>query len=99
MAMKKYAVVLAACASVALSVSIGANPASAAGGTVSGTVKYDGAPPAPKKVEATKDKEVCALHPHFEEDLIVDSGGGRANAVVSTQCAQGEFKPREVKFG
>src|SRR5260370_19802152 len=98
MAMKKYAVVLAGCASVALSVSIGANPASAAGGTVSGTVKYDGAPPAPKKVEVTKDKEVCALHPHFEEDLIVGSGGGIANAVVIIKGAKGDMKPSDVKF-
>jgi len=98
MAMKRYAVVLAACASVALSVSIGANPASAAGGTISGTVKYDGAAPAPKKVEVTKDKEVCALHPHFEEDLIVDSGGGIANAVVIIKGAKGDLKPSDVKF-
>src|SRR5712671_2227808 len=98
MAMKRYAVVLAACASVALSVSIGAGPAAAAGGTVSGTVKYDGAAPAPKKVEVTKDKEVCALHPHFEEDLIVDSGGGIANAVVIVKGAKGDLKPSDVKF-
>src|SRR5689334_909684 len=98
MAMKRYAVVLAACASVALSVSIGAGLAAAAGGTVSGTVKYDGTAPAPKKVEVTKDKEVCALHPHFEEDLIVDSGGGIANAVVIIKGAKGDVKPGDVKF-
>jgi plastocyanin len=79
-------------------VSIGANSASAAGGTVSGTVKYDGTAPAPKKVEVTKDKEVCALHPHFEEDLIVDSGGGIANAVVIIKGAKGDLKPGDVKF-
>ncbi len=88
--MKKYAVVLAACASVALSVSIGANPASAAGGTVSGTVKYDGTAPTPKKVEVTKDKEVCGL--------IVGSGGGIANAVVIIKGAKGDAKPSDVKF-
>src|SRR5260370_33142550 len=93
MAMKKYAVVLAACASVALSVSIGANPASAAGGTVSGTVKYDGTAPTPKKVEVTKDKEVCALHPHVEEGLLVDSGGGIPNAVVIVKGAKGDLQP------
>jgi len=79
-------------------VSIGAGPAAAAGGTVSGTVKYDGAAPAPKKVEVTKDKEVCALHPHFEEDLIVDSGGGIANAGGDHQGAKGDLKPSDVKF-
>ena len=70
--MKKFRVVLAACAGVALSMSVGASLASAAGGTISGTVKYDGTAPAPKPVEVTKDKEVCGLHQHFTEDLIVD---------------------------
>ena len=74
--MKKIRVVLAACAGVALSMSVGASLASAAGGTISGTVKYDGTAPAPKPVEVTKDKEVCGLHQHFVEDLIVGSDGG-----------------------
>ncbi len=43
--------------------------ANAAGGTISGTVKFDGTPPAPKPVEVTKDKDVCGLMPHFNEDL------------------------------
>ena len=38
--MNKFRVVLAACAGVALSMSFGAGCASAAGGTISGTVKY-----------------------------------------------------------
>ncbi len=96
--MKKFAVVLAACAGAALSMSVGAGLASAAGGAISGTVKYDGTAPAPRKLEVTKDKEVCALHPHFEEDLIVGSGGGIANAVVTVKGAKGDLKPGEVKF-
>jgi len=96
--MKKFRVVLAACAGVALSMSVGAGLASAAGGTISGTVKYDGTAPAPKAVEVTKDKDVCALHPHFTEDLIVDSSGGIANAVVIVKGAKGDLKPTEVKF-
>ncbi len=96
--MKKYAVVLAACAGVALSMSVCPSLASAAGGTISGTVKYDGTAPAPKPVEVTKDKEVCALHPHFTEDLIVDPSGGIANAVVIVKGAKGDLKPTEVKF-
>src|SRR5260370_38901315 len=98
MVMKKIRVVLAACASVALSMSVGASIASAAGGTISGTVKYDGTAPAPKSVEVTKDKEVCALHQHFVEDLIVDSGGGIANAVVIVKGAKGDRKPGDVTF-
>ncbi|MFZ0680007.1 carboxypeptidase regulatory-like domain-containing protein [Candidatus Binatus sp.] len=96
--MKKYRVVLAVCAGVALSMSVGASMASAAGGTISGTVKYDGTAPAPKPVEVTKDKEVCALHPHFVEDLIVDPSGGIANAVVIVKGAKGEMKPGDVTF-
>jgi plastocyanin len=96
--MNKFGVVLAACAGVALSMTVGASLASAAGGTISGTVKYDGTAPAPRKVEVTKDKDVCALHPHFEEDLLVGSGGGIANAVVVVKGAKGDMKPGEVQF-
>ena len=95
--MKKVSMLVSACAGVALSLSVGA-AAFAAGGTISGTVKYDGAPPAKKSVEVTKDKEVCGLHPHFEEELIVDAGGGIANAVVIVKGAKGEAKPTEVTF-
>jgi len=98
MVMKKIRVVLAACAGVALSMSVGASLASAAGGTISGTVKYDGTAPAPKPVEVTKDKEVCGLHQHFQEDLIVGSGGGIANAVVIVKGAKGDAKPGDVTF-
>ncbi len=96
--MNKFRVVLAAVRGVALSMSVGASLANAAGGTISGTVKYDGTAPAPKPVEVTKDKEVCGLHPHFTEDLIVDSGGGIANAVVIVKGAKGDMKPADVTF-
>jgi plastocyanin len=96
--MNKFRVVLAACAGVALSMSVGAGLASAAGGTISGTVKYDGSAPAPKPVEVTKDKEVCGLHQHFTEDLIVGSDGGIANAVVIVKGAKGDMKPADVTF-
>jgi len=98
MVMKKLRVVLAACAGVALSMSVGASLASAAGGTISGTVKYEGTAPAPKAVEVTKDKEVCGLHQHFQEDLIVGSDGGIANAVVIVKGAKGDAKPGDVTF-
>jgi plastocyanin len=95
--MKKVSMLVSACAGVALSLSVGA-AAFAAGGTISGTVKYDGAPPAKKSVEVTKDKDVCGLHPHFEEELIVDASGGIANAVVIVKGAKGDAKPTEVTF-
>ena len=53
------------------------------GGTISGEVKLQGAAPAAKPVEVTKDKEVCGQHEIKTEDLEVGAGGGVANAVVS----------------
>ncbi len=53
------------------------------GGTIVGTVKFAGAPPARKAVEISKDREVCGAAPHYDESLIVDAAGGIANAVVS----------------
>ncbi len=52
------------------------------GGSIKGTIKYDGAPPARKKLEITKDKEVCGKVEHLSEDLIVGSDKGIANVVV-----------------
>jgi plastocyanin len=53
------------------------------GGSIAGMVKYQGTPPAPKDVEATKDKEVCGKHKIVDESLIVGANGGIQNAVVS----------------
>ncbi|HTY54528.1 MAG TPA: carboxypeptidase regulatory-like domain-containing protein [Candidatus Binataceae bacterium] len=70
------------------------------GGTISGTVKYDGPAPAPKEIQVTKDKEVCGLMKHFDQTLVVGSDGGIANAVVVlTDISKGEaVKPTEAKF-
>jgi len=70
------------------------------GGTISGTVKLDGAAPHPKTINVTKDKEVCGIKPHFQQDLVVGSEGGIANAVVAlTDISKGAAaKPAEVKF-
>lgn len=51
------------------------------GGTISGVVKFKGTPPAPKKLEVTKDKEVCAKTAKTDPSLIV-AGGNLVNAVV-----------------
>jgi plastocyanin len=97
--MKRFSVLAAGCAAVAIGLGVAAYQAAAdSGGTISGTVKYDGPAPAQKKVEVTKDKEVCGLKPHFEEDLIVAGNGGIANAVVVLKDAKGTAKPIEVKF-
>jgi plastocyanin len=52
------------------------------GGSISGTVKFAGSAPAPKKLEVTKDKEVCAKGEKVDKSLVV-SGGNLVNAVVT----------------
>jgi len=52
------------------------------GGTISGTVKFAGTAPAPKKLDVSKDKEVCAKSAKSDQSLVV-SGGNLVNAVVS----------------
>ena len=53
------------------------------GGTIAGTVKFQGTAPARKPIEVTKDKEVCAKDPKLTADLVVAPTGGVQYAVVS----------------
>ena len=78
--------------SIVLSAAIFALPASSMaqyqagdvkdGGSVSGTVKFKGTAPAPKKLEVSKDKEVCGKSPKVDQSLVVNNGN-LANAVVT----------------
>jgi plastocyanin len=52
------------------------------GGSISGTVKFKGNAPAPKKLDVSKDKEVCGKKPKVDQSLIVNNGN-LANAVVT----------------
>lgn len=52
------------------------------GGSISGTVKFAGAAPAPKKLDVSKDKEVCGKSGKSDQSLVV-SGGNLVNAVVT----------------
>jgi plastocyanin len=52
------------------------------GGSISGTVKFAGTAPAPKKLDVSKDKEVCGKSGKSDPSLIVSSGN-LVNAVVS----------------
>jgi len=52
------------------------------GGSISGTVKFKGSAPAPKKLDVGKDKEVCAKTPKLDQSLMVNNGN-LANAVVT----------------
>lgn len=53
------------------------------GGTITGTVKFNGPPPKRAPVEISKDREVCGAVPHYDESLVVSADGAIANAVVS----------------
>jgi plastocyanin len=78
--------------SIVLSAAIFALPASSMaqykggdvkdGGSISGTVKFKGTAPAPKKLEVSKDKEVCGKTPKVDQSLVVNNGNV-ANAVVT----------------
>lgn len=60
------------------------------GGTIKGKVTYAGAVPAPKKIEITKDAEVCGRIEHHSQDLVVSaSGKGLANVVVRLNGVEG----------
>ncbi|MGH7812177.1 MAG: cupredoxin domain-containing protein, partial [Candidatus Binatia bacterium] len=52
------------------------------GGSISGTVKFKGTAPAPKKLDVGKDKEVCDKAPKYDQSLVVKDGN-LANAVVT----------------
>ena len=52
------------------------------GGSISGTVKFNGTAPAPTKLEVRKDKEVCGKSPKVDQSLVVNNGN-LANAVVT----------------
>jgi len=65
------------------------------GGTISGTVKFKGTAPAPKKLDVGKDKEVCDKSAKLDPTLMVKDGNV-ANAVVTiTDIKKG--KKIEVK--
>jgi plastocyanin len=52
------------------------------GGSISGTVKFKGTAPAPKKLDVSKDKEVCGKSPKVDQSLVVNNGN-LMNAVVT----------------
>ena len=59
------------------------------GGTLSGTVTYEGTPPAPTKIEVTKDPEVCGKE-KMAPNLVIGQGNGIANVVVTVQATKGK---------
>ena len=53
------------------------------GATITGFVKFAGAPPRPLPLEISKDKDVCGEQPLFDQSLVVGKDHGIANAVVT----------------
>jgi hypothetical protein len=58
-------------------------------GSLSGRITFAGTPPAKKKIDVTKDKEVCGKTEIYDESLIVGSDKGLKNAVVMVMGAKG----------
>jgi plastocyanin len=69
------------------------------GGSISGTVKFKGNAPAPKKLEVSKDKEVCGKKPKVDQSLVVNNGN-LVNAVVTiTDIKKGKkIEAKKVKL-
>jgi len=65
------------------------------GGSISGSVKFKGSAPAPKKLDVSKDKEVCAKTPKVDQSLVVNNGN-LVNAVITITDIQ-KGKKIEVK--
>jgi len=82
---------LAVVATVGLASRAGAYEAVAVtdGGTLSGTVTYEGTAPPPQKIDVTKDPEVCGKD-KTAPNLIVGQGGGIANVVVVVNATKGK---------
>ncbi len=68
-------------------------------GSLSGRITFAGEPPAKKKVEVTKDKEVCGKVEHYDEALVVGSDKGVKNVVVTVVGAKGgKFASQKVEL-
>jgi hypothetical protein len=68
-------------------------------GSLSGRITFAGAPPPKKKIEVTKDKEVCGKSEIYDESLVVGPDKGLKNAVVIVQGAKGgKFASQKVEL-
>jgi plastocyanin len=58
------------------------------GGTIVGEVKYAGDPPAPEKVDVTKDANICGADPKVSPTLVVGANKGIKDVVASLPSIQ-----------
>ncbi|MFQ5649753.1 MAG: carboxypeptidase regulatory-like domain-containing protein [bacterium] len=62
-----------------------------AGGTIAGKATFAGAIPEKKKLQITKDANVCGKETHYDESIVVSGGKGLANVVVKiTNISKGK---------
>jgi plastocyanin len=60
------------------------------GGSISGTVKFKGTAPAPKKLDVGKDKEVCDKSPKYDQSLVVNNGNIEYAVITITDIQKGK---------
>ena len=58
------------------------------GGTIVGEVKYAGDPPAPEKIDVTKDANICGTEPKLSPALVVGANKGIKDVVASLPSIQ-----------
>jgi plastocyanin len=58
------------------------------GGTIVGEVKYAGEPPAPEKIDVTKDANICGADPKVSPTLVVGTNKGIKDVVASLPSIQ-----------
>jgi plastocyanin len=58
------------------------------GGTIVGEVKYAGDPPAPEKIDVTKDPNICGTEPKLSPALVVGANKGIKDVVASLPSIQ-----------
>ena len=69
------------------------------GGTISGMVKFDGAAPDMKKLEITKDTQVCGKTDKHDESIILGEGNGLKNTIVYLMdISSGADFPSDAKY-
>jgi hypothetical protein len=69
-------------------------------GSIRGAVRYVGVPPKPTQLEISKDRDVCGVHPLYDQSLLVAVDGGIANAVITIPDIKwpAPLKPAQVNF-
>ena len=68
------------------------------GGSISGTVKFDGEVPESKKLEITKNADVCGVTDKFDESVVVGEANGLKNTIVYLMdISSGEAFPKGKK--